>query len=136
MSTTKLTADIVAAYLDSNRLNAAEIPDLIRQVHRTVSALGQETPEIAAELPRPTAAQIRRSITPDALVSFLDGRSYKMLKRHLAAHGLTPEEYRRRYGLPANYPMTAPAHSARRSAVAKASGLGMADRKSGRKRIT
>jgi predicted transcriptional regulator len=124
LSATKLTADIVAAYLDGNRLAAAEIPDLIHQVHRAISTLGQDPTETVPAAPRPTAAQIKRSIRREALVSFLDGRPYKMLKRHLGTYGLTPEEYRSQFGLPADYPMTAPAYSEWRSSVAKAAGLG------------
>lgn len=73
---------------------------------------------------KPTPAQIRKSITPDALISFIDGKQYKMLKRHLRAHGLDPHAYRERYGLPADYPTTAPSYSEQRSALAKGLGLG------------
>ena len=73
---------------------------------------------------KPTAAQVRKSITPDALISFIDGKPYKMLKRHLTTHGLTGKAYQERYGLPLNYPMTALSYSAARSALAKKLGLG------------
>jgi len=73
---------------------------------------------------KPTAAQIRKSITPDALISFIDGKPYRMLKRHLNTHGLTAKSYQERYGLPTNYPMTAPSYSAARSALATKMGLG------------
>jgi len=73
---------------------------------------------------KPTAAQIKKSITPDGLVSFEDGKSYKTLRRHLTIRGLTPEAYRAKYGLPVDYPMTAPSYSAQRSALAKSLGLG------------
>ena len=72
----------------------------------------------------PTAAQIEASIQHDGLISFIDGRSYKTLKRHLTAHGLTPERYRAKYGLPADYPMVAPGYAAKRSEIAKAIQLG------------
>ncbi len=72
----------------------------------------------------PTAAQIESSIQQDGLISFIDGRSYKTLKRHLTAHGLTPERYRAKYGLPADYPMVAPGYAAKRSEIAKAIQLG------------
>lgn len=136
MSTIKLTADIVAAYLDCNRLNPAEVPDLIHRVHRAISELGQDAPEVPDVVPRATPAQIRKSIRPEALVSFLDGRPYKLLKRHLRANGLTPDDYRAHFGLPADYPMTASAYSERRSAVAKAVGFGKAVRKKGKTRST
>jgi predicted transcriptional regulator len=71
-----------------------------------------------------TSAQIRRSIRPDGLISFLDGRTYRILRRHLTTHGLTPEEYRERFGLPTSYPMVSPDYSAARSQMAKASGFG------------
>ena len=76
-----------------------------------------------------TAAQIRKSITPDALISFIDGKSYKTLKRHLPTHGTTVDEYKARFGLPKDYPTTAPAYSEARSAMAKALGLGQGGRK-------
>ncbi|CAO4179540.1 ROS/MUCR transcriptional regulator protein [Methylorubrum populi] len=73
---------------------------------------------------RATPAQIKKSITPNALVSFVDGKPYKTLKRHLSQHGLDPQSYRTRYGLPADYPMTAPSYSEQRSALARSIGLG------------
>ena len=85
--------------------------------------VGAAVRDCGAELP--SAAQIRRSVTDEALTSFIDGNSYKTLKRHLAAHGLTPEQYRSQYGLPADYPMVAPGYAAHRSALAKAIGLGV-----------
>lgn len=89
----------------------------------------------AADPDRPNAAQIRKSLRDDAIVSFIDGRSYKTLKRHLTSHGLDPRSYRDRYGLPGDYPMVAPSYAARRSALAKAIGLGVpggrADRREG-----
>jgi predicted transcriptional regulator len=127
MSTTELTATIVASYVERNKIAPAEIESLIRSVHSTLSTLGREPTEASAP-DRPTPVQIRRSIRPDTLVSFVDGRPYKMLKRHLATHGLTPEAYRERFGLPNDYPMTAPEYAARRSAFAKAAGLGVTAR--------
>ena len=76
------------------------------------------------ELEKPTPAQIRKSITHDGLVSFVDGKTYKTLKRHLTGAGLDPASYRQRYGLPSDYPMTAPSYSEQRSALAKSLGLG------------
>jgi len=122
----QLSSDIVASYLSHNQVRAAELPDLIRAVYKSMSALqSQPTQAEAAPAPtRKTPAEIRRSITPDALISFIDGKGYKTLKRHLATHGLTIEAYRERFGLSGDYPTTAPAYSARRSAMAKANGLG------------
>jgi predicted transcriptional regulator len=92
-------------------------------------------PEIAVE--KPTAAQIRKSISDEGIVSFIDGKPYKTLKRHLTKHGLTPQAYRQRYGLPADYPMVAPGYAAQRSALAKEIGLGrpggQAERSGGRR---
>jgi predicted transcriptional regulator len=78
----------------------------------------------AAEVVKPSGAQIRKSIRDDGIVSFIDGKTYKTLKRHLTKHGLDPQSYRERYGLPANYAMVAPSYAAQRSALAKAIGLG------------
>jgi predicted transcriptional regulator len=80
--------------------------------------------EIEPEAPKPSAAEIRKSRSPEYLTSFIDGRKYKSLKRHLTTNGLTPDEYRSRYGLPKDYPMVAEAYSAQRSALAKTLGLG------------
>lgn len=121
---TRLTADIVAAYVTQNRVDPADIGGLIGAVHRALVVLdAPEAPQPEAE-PRPTAAQIRKSITPDALISFIDGKPYKLLKRHLTQHGMDMKSYRDRYGLPADYPSTAPAYAARRSELAKSIGLG------------
>jgi predicted transcriptional regulator len=123
----KLAGDIVAAYVSNNSVPASELPNLIQNVHSAVSGLasgilpGAATP--AAEVERATPAQIRKSVRPDGIVSFIDGKTYKTLKRHLSSHGLDPRSYRERYGLPADYPMTAPSYAAQRSALAKAIGL-------------
>ena len=121
---TRLTGDIVSAFVERNPVSIAELPHLIRLVH---GALDTPLAEGAAQAGPPkhtTPAQIRRSITRDALISFEDGRPYAMLRRHLRTHGLTPEEYRAKWGLPSDYPMVAPGYSAKRSEVAKAAGLG------------
>jgi predicted transcriptional regulator len=126
-----LTAGIVAAYVSRQAVAADALPGLMRQVHDGLLAL--QEPAGAAGIPaaaepaieRASPTQIRKSIRGEALTSFIDGRPYKTLKRHLRAHGLTPETYRERYGLPANYPMTAPGYAAQRSALAKAIGLGV-----------
>jgi predicted transcriptional regulator len=120
---TQLTSEIVAAFVERNQLAISGLPDLIRSVHGALAGTTTEAPQ-AEPVARQTAAQIRKSITPDALISFEDGRPYRMLKRHLTTLGLTPQTYREKWGLPSTYPMVAPAYSAQRSEFAKASGLG------------
>jgi predicted transcriptional regulator len=126
----ELAGDIVAAYVSNNPVPAAELPALIARVHGAIAGLisGTLTAETGAtaqaEIDRPSAAQIRKSVRPDGIVSFIDGKTYKTLKRHLTSHGLDPRAYRDRYGLPADYPMVAPAYAEQRSALAKAIGLG------------
>ena len=123
----QMTAEIVSSYVSSNQVEADQVPDLIRSVFGSLNTLGQ--PAIATAQPpspttKPTAAAIRKSITPEALTSFIDGRPYIMLKRHLTTNNMTFAEYKKAYGLPDDYPATAPAYSARRSEMAKGIGLG------------
>ena len=92
--------------------------------YAALSGVGQQAGDEPEAVVKLTAAQIRKSITPDALISFIDGKPYKMLQRHLTAHGLTTNAYRERFGLPLNYPMTALSYSAARSALARKMGLG------------
>ncbi|MDP4004545.1 MucR family transcriptional regulator [Methylobacterium sp. NEAU K] len=115
---------IVAAYVSRNSVGVGDLPVLIDQVHTAISVLQGATSASASSWSGPSAAQIEASIKQEGLISFIDGRSYKTLKRHLTAHGLTPERYRVRYGLPADYPMVAPGYAARRSQIAKAIQLG------------
>jgi predicted transcriptional regulator len=123
----ELTTGIVASFVEKNNLAANDLPGLIKSVHSALSTLGQpETP--VEEIARPTPAQIRKSVTPDHLVSFIDGRRYKTLKRHLTTHGLTLEQYKEKFGLPKDYPSTAPSYSAQRSELAKKLGLGQGGR--------
>ena len=124
-----LTADFVSAFVSNNNVPVSELPALIASVHAALTGLGNEAAAEAAGPEKPTPAQIRKSITPDALISFEDGKSYKTLKRHLTLRGLTPEGYRAKYGLPADYPMTTANYSAQRSALAHALGLGQQRRK-------
>ena len=121
----RLGADIVAAYVSRNAVAPDAVPDLIRTVHQTLSGLGHPQPEAApAERPRP-AVPIGRSVQHDFIVCLEDGKKLKMLKRYLRSrYGMSPEDYRRRWGLPADYPMVAPAYAARRSDFAKQIGLG------------
>jgi predicted transcriptional regulator len=87
------------------------------------------------EVEKPTPAQIRKSVRHDGIVSFIDGKTYKTLKRHLSANGLDPYSYRERYGLPADYPMIAPSYAEQRSAIAKAIGLGQPGAIAGRQAV-
>ncbi|MBN6823104.1 MucR family transcriptional regulator [Methylobacterium radiotolerans] len=123
------TVDVVAAYVSNNSLPSAELPALIASIHEALNTIGAGPAAPATEsVERPTPAQIRKSIRPDGLVSFIDGKSYKTLKRHLTKHGLDPQTYRERYGLPADYPTTSANYSAQRSALAKSLGLGQPGR--------
>jgi predicted transcriptional regulator len=120
----KCTASLVAAYVSRNAVGVGELPVLIDQVHTAISVLQGNAAGSTSAWTGPTAAQIEASIGQDGLISFIDGRSYKTLKRHLTAHGLTPERYRAKFGLPADYPMVAPSYAERRSQIAKAIQLG------------
>ena len=128
----ELAAEIVAAFVSNNPLPKGELPALIHAVHSAVELLatGPETapPQVEAKTP---AVPIRRSITPDFLICLDDGKRFKSLRRHLAGHGLTPEQYRQKWNLPPDYPMVAPKYAAHRSALAKKIGLGQIRRKAG-----
>lgn len=120
----RLGADIVAAYVTRNSVSAESIPDLIRTVHSALEGLGQDTIQATEERPKP-AVPISRSIQHDYIVCLEDGKRLKMLKRYLRSRfDMSPDDYRRRWGLPADYPMVAPAYAARRSDFAKQIGLG------------
>lgn len=119
---TGLTADIVIAFVSANSIEPTELPGLIASTYTALSELGAPV-ATAAPIYEP-AVSIRSSIKPDHLISLIDGKRYKMLKRHLQNNGLTPDEYRARYGLPASYPMVAPAYSEKRRDLAKKIGLG------------
>jgi predicted transcriptional regulator len=120
----ELTTSIVSAYVSNNHVQGAELATLIASTHAALAALEQNAPSEAPAAEKLTPAQIRKSITPDALISFLDGKPYKTLKRHLTGNGLTIEQYQERFGLPRDYPSTAPSYSAMRSELARANGLG------------
>jgi predicted transcriptional regulator len=117
-----LTAEIVKAYVSQNKLNAADLPALISSTHSALQGLGQPEPEPVVEL-KP-AVPIKKSITPDYIISLEDGRQYRTLKKHLSGLGLTPEQYREKWGLPSDYPMVSQSYSAQRSQLAKSLGLG------------
>ncbi|TPL74063.1 transcriptional regulator [Mesorhizobium sp. B2-3-15] len=117
-----LTAEIVAAYVQNNPVPTSGLPDLIASVHAALLKL--EQPEIAAK-PAPAAAvNPKKSVFPDYIVSLEDGRKFRSMKRHLGLLGMTPDEYRAKWGLAKDYPMVAPTYAAQRSALAKSIGLG------------
>jgi predicted transcriptional regulator len=119
-----LTADIVSAYVSKNSIPPSELPQLLSSVHAAIAGLAAPSASAEPAVEKPSAAQIRKSVRPDGIVSFIDGKTYKTLKRHLTSHGLDPHAYRDRYGLPSDYPMTAASYSEQRSTLAKAIGLG------------
>lgn len=122
-----LTAEIVAAHVSKNTVVVSELPNLIQQVYSSLAHVGREAPSI--NRPQP-AVPVKKSVTPDYIVCLEDGRKLKMLKRHLkTAYNMTPEEYRDRWGLPADYPMVAPNYAVQRSELAKQIGLGTTARK-------
>ena len=121
------TAEIVAAHVSNNSVTVQEMPDFIRTVHDSLAKLSGSPPE---EKPEPKVP-IRSSVRPDYIVCLEDGRKLKMLKRHLAtAYGMTPQEYRKKWGLPDDYPMVAPKYAEQRSELAKRIGLGRQRRRS------
>ena len=118
-----LTTEIAASYFANNTVNSNEIPSVIENVFKTLSGLGKEV-DALADRPQP-AVPIKKSIQNDYLVCLEDGKKLKMLKRHLkTAYDMSPEQYRERWGLPADYPMVAPSYAERRSQLAKDIGLG------------
>ena len=118
-----LTAEIVAAHVGNNAVAGADVSGLIQSVFDTLRGLASDEPAVSVELT--PAVPIRRSVTDDHIVCLEDGKKLKMLKRHLMTdHGLTPEQYRARWGLKPDYPMVAPTYSAQRQTLAKQIGLG------------
>jgi predicted transcriptional regulator len=125
----ELTTSIVSAYVSNNHVQGAELATLIASTHAALAGLGKGAEMEATAVEKLTPAQIRKSITPDALISFIDGKPYKTLKRHLSGNGLTIEQYRERYGLPRDYPSTAASYSEQRSKLALSFGLGQQRKK-------
>ncbi|MGE4371949.1 MAG: MucR family transcriptional regulator [Xanthobacter sp.] len=122
------TADIVAAYVSNNSVAANDLPALIESVHRALGQLGTPAAPPTEEL-KP-AVPIKKSVTPDYIICLEDGKKFKSLKRHLrTSYGMTPEDYREKWGLPKDYPMVAPAYAAARSELAKNMGLGQSRKK-------
>lgn len=128
-----LTADIVAAYVSNNVVAGSDLPGVIVNVHQALLNISDMTNEPEAE-PLTPAVSIRKSITPEYLICLEDGKKFKSLKRHLRTHyDLSPEEYREKWGLPADYPMVAPSYARARSELAKKMGLGRGTQKRGRR---
>jgi predicted transcriptional regulator len=117
-----ITADIVSSYVANNSVHRAELPNVIASVDAALQGLAAPKQEQPAK--SQPAVSIRKSITPDFLISLEDGKKYKTLKRHLGTVGLTPEEYRAKWGLPTDYPMVAPNYAQKRSELATSMGLG------------
>jgi predicted transcriptional regulator len=120
----RLGAEIVAAYVSRNAVSAEAVPEIIRTVHQTLETITRGEPAAVEERPKP-AVPVGRSVQHDYIVCLEDGKKLKMLKRYLRSrYSMSPDEYRRRWGLPPDYPMVAPAYAARRSDFAKQIGLG------------
>jgi predicted transcriptional regulator len=129
-----ITADIVSSYVANNAVHRADLPAVIASVHAALQGLvAPKQPKSEKQL-QPTVS-IRRSITPDFLISLEDRKKYKTLKRHLGKLGLTPAQYRAKWGLPADYPMVAPNYALRRSELARSSGLGQERRETAAKAV-
>ena len=118
-----LTADIVNAFVGNNTVAMSEVPTAIAQVYAALDKLGKPAEAPAPEKPV-GAVSVRASIKPDRLISMIDGKSYKMLRRHITLHGYTPESYRATFGLPDNYPLVAANYAEQRRALALQIGLG------------
>jgi predicted transcriptional regulator len=124
-----LTATIVSAYVSNNTVPASELSNLINQVHAALTQVSGEHPAGRGDLSKP-AVPIKRSITSEHIVCLEDGKKFKSLKRHLRAqYDMSPEQYREKWGLPADYPMVAPNYAAARSRLAKQMGLGQQRRR-------
>src|SRR3984893_12237950 len=120
----RMTTEVVAAYVRNNTLSTGQLGDVIHAVYNSLRSLDGQVAEAPAEVLKP-AVPIRKSITPEYLVCLEDGKKLKMLKRHLrSTYGMTPDEYRAKWGLPSDYPMVAPTYAEQRSAFAKKIGLG------------
>jgi predicted transcriptional regulator len=120
----RMTTDIVASFVANNTVSSEEIADLIRSVHRALISLGDESGAGLNERRKP-AVPVNRSIQNDYIICLEDGKKLKMLKRYLrSTYGMSPDDYRKRWSLPADYPMVAPSYAARRSEFAKKIGLG------------
>ena len=128
----ELAADIVSAYVSNNSVAVGDLPGLIGEIHTALMRVSTGAVEVPAEAPKPAIA-VKKSITPDYIVCLEDGKKFKSLKRHLRTqYNMSPEEYREKWGLPADYPMVAPNYAQARSDLAKQMGLGQQRRKRGK----
>jgi predicted transcriptional regulator len=122
-----MTSEIVSAYVSANQIQAQELPVLIRTVHLALAEVSNARAGANSEATQEPAVSIKKSVTPDYIVCLEDGKKFKSLKRHLRTrYGMTPEEYRAKWGLPHDYPMVAPNYAKERSNLAKRMGLGQA----------
>jgi predicted transcriptional regulator len=127
----ELAADIVSAYVSNNSVATSDLPSLISDIHSALMRISNGVVEAPSEVLKP-AVPVKKSITPDYIICLDDGKKFKSLKRHLRTqYNMTPEEYRERWNLPAEYPMVAPNYAQARSQLAKKMGLGQQRRKRG-----
>ena len=125
----ELTAEIVSAYVSNNTVPASEIPSLINQVHAALARVSGKSGDGSSEPLRP-AVSVKKSVTPEYIICLEDGKKFKSLKRHLRTqYNMTPEQYREKWALGADYPMVAPSYAAARSQLAKQMGLGQQRRR-------
>ncbi|MCP9626058.1 MucR family transcriptional regulator [Rhodopseudomonas palustris] len=129
----ELTATIVSAYVGNNPTPAADLPNLIGQVHAALQKLSTGRADTATAEPAKPAVPLKKSMTPEYLICLEDGKRFKSLKRHLRTqYKMTPEQYREKWGLPPDYPMVAPNYAVERSQLAKKMGLGQQRRRRGK----
>ncbi|MFD0915887.1 MucR family transcriptional regulator [Pseudahrensia aquimaris] len=120
----ELTSDVVAAYVGNNPISSSDLPGLIKDIHAALAGIAGAPHEAEKEKPKP-AVSIKKSLGHEYLICLEDGKPFKSLKRHLKTHyDLSPDQYREKWGLPADYPMVAPAYAERRSQLAKQMKLG------------
>lgn len=119
----QLTADIISAFVTNNKIDTDQLTQLIENVHRALvqAPVAAAEPQLANLVP---AVPIKKSVMPDYIISLEDGRKFKSMKRYLGKRGMTPDDYRAKWGLPRDYPMVAPNYAKKRSELAKSSGLG------------
>lgn len=129
----ELAADIVAAYVSNNTVAASDLPGLINEIHNALVRVSGNTIQALPEVPKP-AVPAKKSVTNDYIVCLEDGKKFKSLKRHLRTqYNMSPEEYREKWGLPADYPMVAPNYAKARSQLAKQMGLGQQRRRTAKR---
>lgn len=126
----ELTSEVISAYVSNNLISTDELPILIKDVFGAFKSINKDTSNVTAPAQKP-AVNPKKSVFPDYIICLEDGKKFKSLKRHLTAHfGLSPQEYREKWGLPMDYPMVAPSYSQKRSSLAREKGLGRRNLKS------